>query len=89
MNITNNNDDSVTFEPLKRAKQVQTPVLISSMGGGSLMSPFLKVIFINAKLGFHPDHLILSLEPFIWTIWSSPVGRQAGDPRYSKEIFTN
>lgn len=31
---TNSNNDSVTFEPLQRARHVQTPALISAVGGG-------------------------------------------------------
>lgn len=46
-----------------------------------------KVTFIIAKLGFNPDLLILSPEPFIFTIWSPSGGRQAGDPRYAKEAI--
>lgn len=69
---TNNNDDSVTFEPMKRARQVQIPVLISSVGGGSLAFPFLKSDFHHCKVGipprssdfisgaFHLDHMVFS-----------------------------
>lgn len=59
---TNNNDDSVTFEPLKRARQVQTPVLISSVGGRSLAFAFLKSDFHYCKVGIPPRS-----SDFIWT----------------------
>lgn len=46
-----------------------------------------KVIFIIAKLGFKPDLLILSPEPFIVTIWSPSGRRQAGELRHAKEAI--
>lgn len=46
-----------------------------------------KGIFIFSKLGFNPDLLILSPEPFIFTIWSPSGVWQAGDLRYAKEAI--
>lgn len=46
-----------------------------------------KVLFIITKLGFNPALLILSSEPFIFTIWSPSGRRQAGDLRYAKEAI--
>lgn len=97
----NSKNDNVTSEPLQRARHVQTPGLISAVcagrggGVGDFHPRFSKVkmeaqkgkgIFIIAKLGFNP-HLILSPEPFIFTIWSPSGVRQAGDLRYAKEAI--
>lgn len=38
----NSNSDSVTFESVQRVRRIHTPVLISAVGGGTFLSPFLK-----------------------------------------------